>query len=72
MPYIEKVYPTQDDKGNWYEIRFPVWVDPNPPTFTITTTPEYIQPCAFDNLPEDCKGKPMWLYCSCPKCSPYC
>lgn len=29
-----------------------------------------IQLCAFDSLPEDCKGEPMMLYCSCPKCSP--
>ena len=32
----------------------------------------YIEPCAFDNLPPDCQGKPMMLYCSCPKCSPRC
>lgn len=32
----------------------------------------HIQPCAFDNLPEDCKGKPMMLYCSCLRCSPTC
>lgn len=32
----------------------------------------YIQPCAFDSLPDDCKGKPMLLYCSCPRCSPRC
>ena len=28
--------------------------------------------CLFDNLPEDMKGKPMALSCSCPKCSPQC
>jgi hypothetical protein len=27
-------------------------------------------PCMFDQIPEADRGKPMYLHCSCPKCSP--
>ena len=32
------------------------------------------QPCAFEGITDDpsYKGEPLLLYCSCPKCSPYC
>ena len=28
--------------------------------------------CLFDDLPEEDKGKPMWLSCPCPKCTLRC
>ena len=28
--------------------------------------------CAYERIPEKDRGKPMMLYCVCPRCSPSC
>lgn len=35
--------------------------------------PQKDQPCMFDEVTKDpnYKNTPLWLYCPCPKCSPW-
>lgn len=33
---------------------------------------QYQRPCLFDQIPVEDRGKPMWISCPCPKCTPRC